>query len=141
MTQIFNKHEELEKRRRLRNNATTAEKILWTYLRKRQVADIRFLRQFSINKFVLDFYAPKLRLAIELDGSIHFDTAEIIEYDKQRQSYIEKLGIIFLRFNNEEVFNNCDSVVEKIKQTVGNIIQNTKSEPPLTPPFVNGEDF
>jgi len=63
------------------------------YLRKRQVCNERFLRQFSINYFVVDFYCPRLKFAIEIDGGIHFKDDEIIQYDKDRQKIIESLGI------------------------------------------------
>jgi len=104
MTQFLNKLTEKEKRRRLRKNTTAFEKIIWTYLRRKQILNERFLRQFSIEYFVLDFYCPRLRLAIEIDGSSHFITQDAIDYDMERQKYIEKLGIEFLRFRNEEVF-------------------------------------
>ena len=70
MTQIFNKLTEKEKRKILRKNITASEKIVWTYLRRKQILNERFLRQFSIDYFVLDFYCPRLRLAIEIDLSL-----------------------------------------------------------------------
>jgi very-short-patch-repair endonuclease len=68
MTQLFNKHTEKEKRRILRKDTTASEKIVWTYLRRKQILSERFLRQFSVEYYVLDFYCPRLRLAIEIDG-------------------------------------------------------------------------
>jgi len=117
MTELFNKKSEKEKRRYLRRNITLAEKIIWLNIRRKQIEEERFLRQFSIKHYVLDFYCPKLRLALEIDGETHL-TEEELEYDKQRQDYLESLGIIFLRFKNEEVFNNADVVIEKIKLKV-----------------------
>ncbi len=108
MTQLFNKKSELEKRRLLRKSSTKAEMRVWIYLKKRQICNERFLRQFSINQFVLDFYCPRLRLAIEIDGMIHFVDEDTKQYDKDRQEYIETLGIQFLRFTNDEVFDNLD---------------------------------
>jgi very-short-patch-repair endonuclease len=115
MTQLFNKKSELEKRRILRKNTTEAEKRVWIYLRKRQTCNERFLRQFSINQFVLDFYCPRLRIAIEIDGDIHFADDDIIQYDKERQKFIETLGIQFLRFNNDDVFSDLDGVMKSIE--------------------------
>jgi len=117
MTELFNKKSEKEKRRYLRRNITLAEKIIWLNIRRKQIEGERFLRQFSIKHYVLDFYCPKLRLALEIDGETHL-TEEELEYDKQRQDYLESLGIIFLRFKNEEVFNKADVVIEKIKLRV-----------------------
>ena len=117
MTELFNKKSEKEKRRFLRKNSTLAEKIVWSGIRRRQVEGERFLRQFSVKYYVLDFYCPKLRLAIEIDGETHVTEKEL-EYDRRRQNYLESLGIVFLRFRNEEVFSNADKVIEKIKTKV-----------------------
>lgn len=127
MTQIFNKLTEKEKRRILRKNITASEKIVWTYLRRKQILNERFLRQFSIDYFVLDFYCPRLRLAIEIDGDSHFIDQDAIDYDNARQQYIEKLGIGFLRFKNEEVSADNDNVINIITQKV---IELQKQNPP-----------
>ncbi|HMN49816.1 MAG TPA: DUF559 domain-containing protein [Ignavibacteriaceae bacterium] len=85
------------------------------YLRRRQILNERFLRQFSINQFVLDFYCPRLRIAIEIDGDIHFADGDIIQYDIERQKFIETLGIQFLRFRNDDVFSDLDGVMKSIE--------------------------
>jgi len=90
MTTIFNKHSEKEKRRQLRNNLTKAEVIVWQHLKGRQVNNCKFRRQYSIGPFVLDFYCPELKLAIEIDGSSH-DHEDAQAYDQERQKYIEAL--------------------------------------------------
>ncbi|MDO8548578.1 MAG: endonuclease domain-containing protein [Ignavibacteria bacterium] len=128
MTELFNKKSEKEKRRYLRKNITLAEKIIWLNIRRKEIEGERFLRQFSIKHYVLDFYCPKLRLAIEIDGETHL-TEEELEYDIQRQDYLESLGIIFLRFRNEGVFNNADVVIEKIKLRVREL---QEKNPPLS---------
>ncbi len=127
MTQIFNKLTEKEKRKILRKNITASEKIVWTYLRRKQILNERFLRQFSIDYFVLDFYCPRLRLAIEIDGDSHFIDQDAIDSDNARQQYIEKLGIEFLRFKNEEVSADNDNVINIITQKV---IELQKQNPP-----------
>lgn len=131
MTQLFNKLTETEKRRRLRKNTTASEKIIWTYLRRKQILNERFLRQFSIEYFVLDFYCPRLRLAIEIDGDSHFINQDAIDYDKERQDFIENLGIEFLRFRNEEVFADNDEVINSINQKVKEL---QKRNPPRPSP-------
>ncbi len=88
MTKHYNKKSEKEKRRILRNDMTFCEKIMRIHLRRKQLG-VRFLRQYSIDQFVIDFYCPALKLAVELDGSIH-DEPEQKEYDKHRQEYLEK---------------------------------------------------
>jgi very-short-patch-repair endonuclease len=65
----------------------------------------------------LDFYCPRLRLAIEIDGGTHWKDEELV-YDKKRQTEIEHLGIQFLRFNNEEVLFNLNSVMQRIEMKV-----------------------
>jgi len=78
----------------------------------------RFLRQYSVDQYVLDFYCPKLKLAIEIDGDSHFiPGAE--EQDKARQDYIEAFGIRFLpaspaggRFTNDDIYKNIDGVCQ-----------------------------
>ncbi|MBE0539407.1 MAG: DUF559 domain-containing protein [Ignavibacterium sp.] len=131
MTQLFNKLAEKEKRRVLRKNTTVSEKIVWTYLRRKQILSERFLRQFSIEYFVLDFYCPRLRLAIEIDGDSHFINQDAIDYDIERQTYIENLGIEFLRFRNEEVFADNDGVINSIIQKVKEL---QKGNPPRPSP-------
>ena len=82
----------------------------------------RFLRQFGVDQYILDFYCPRLKLAIEIDGDSHFiSSAE--EQDKIRQEYIESFGIQFLRFTIEDVYKNIDGVC----QTVYNKIEEIKS--------------
>ena len=119
MTRIFNRHKDIDKRRFLRNNMTKPEIILWSRLKNRQMGGERFLRQYGVEQYVLDFYCPRLRLAIEIDGPSHLvDGAD--EYDKDRQEHIEAFGIQFLRFSNKEVSDNlndvCDRIYEKIEQ-------------------------
>lgn len=75
--------------------------------------DLKFIRQFGVGPFVLDFYCPKLKLAIEIDGDSHFvERAE--EYDKRRQQFIERFSIKFLRFTNGDIYENLDGVIEEI---------------------------
>ena len=120
MTEIFNRKEEKIKRRVLRNNMSEAEKLLWMRLRRRQIKNKRFLRQYSVGKYVIDFYCPELKLAIEVDGSTH-TTEDEIQYDKSRQDEIENLGIKFLRFTNEDVFERSDKVILDIELFIDQI--------------------
>ncbi len=92
---------------------TEAEVILWSQLKGKQLQGLKFRRQHSIESYVLDFYCPELKLAIELDGEYHLKK-EIQEYDQERQSYIEDLGISFIRFTNKEVCKNVNEVIQKI---------------------------
>ena len=117
MTKHYNKTTEKEKRRTLRKKQTYAEKIIWQQLRNRQLLGIKFRRQYSVDHFVIDFYAPELKLAIELDGSIH-ELADQREYDKARQEYLENFGIIFIRITNKELLGNPNKAFEKIEEKI-----------------------
>jgi very-short-patch-repair endonuclease len=117
MTEIFNKTSEKIKRQILRHNSPGVERLLWSKLRDRQLSGYRFRRQYGIDRYVVDFYCPALKLAVEIDGDSHFrDNAP--EYDKQRQQYIEALGIRFLRFTNEDVRMRFDQVIDGILAVV-----------------------
>ena len=95
----------------LRRNATKEENLLWyNFLRK---YPLQFRRQYVVSRFILDFYCHKARLAIELDGSQHYD-AEALEKDSERTQYLNSLGIKVLRFTNLDVLHRFRSVCEAI---------------------------
>ncbi len=116
MTKHYNKIELKKRRRQLRANMTYCEKIVWMYLRKRQMKQ-RFLRQYSIDNFIIDFYCPKLKLAVEIDGDIH-EQGEQIKYDLERQDYLENFGITFVRIKNEELLGNPNKAFERIEEAI-----------------------
>ncbi|HEY9667053.1 MAG TPA: DUF559 domain-containing protein [Coleofasciculaceae cyanobacterium] len=92
MTKLFNKTSEKLKRRQLRTNMTKAEVIVWQELRCKQLENCKFCNQYSVDQFVLDFYSPEIKLAIGIDGESHFQE-EAIQYDEERQIFIESAGI------------------------------------------------
>lgn len=100
------------RRRDLRKRKTTEEKILWSKLRGRNIG-YKFFRQYSIGPYILDFYCPKQRLGIELDGKQHKSNKE---YDKLRDGYLVLHDIKVLRFWNKEINANIDNVLSKIVQ-------------------------
>ncbi|MBF0492893.1 MAG: endonuclease domain-containing protein [Deltaproteobacteria bacterium] len=102
-----------EKRRTLRKDQTKAETILWHHLRHRQLNGIRFKRQYSVEFFIIDFYAPSLRLGIELDGG-HHDNPEIRAQDQFRTTVLNNIDIQILRFWNSEIYENLKGVLEEI---------------------------
>ena len=117
MTRIYNKTSQKEKRRVLRKNMTKAEVMLWLELKNKKLLGQRVLRQYSVGSYVVDFYFPQVRLAIEIDGATHI-TDEELEYDRDRQDEIEELGIKFLRFTNPEIYYELDNVLDSIKRKV-----------------------
>ena len=120
MTELFNKKSEKGKRRSLRDNMPKAEVILWSKIKNKQLGE-RFLRQYSIEKYVVDFYCPKLSLVIEVDGDVHYLTKSKIEDDTVRQKYIERLGISFLRFTNADVYKNLNGVITKLIEKINEL--------------------
>jgi len=113
----FNRHGERDKRRFLRNNPTESEKTLWQCLRKKKILGYKFRRQYGIDAFIVDFYCPKAKLAIEIDGEIH-KSRDVMLADRKRQEYIEQFGITFLRFTNAEIENDIRQVISLIKQKI-----------------------
>jgi very-short-patch-repair endonuclease len=120
MTKLYNKNSEIEKRRLLRQNITKAEKLLWDKIRDRQLENCKFRRQYSVDKFVMDFYSSEFKLAIEIDGESHFKEGAA-EYDNARQEFIESTGIKFIRFTNNDVYANLSGVLESIAQNIRNL--------------------
>ena len=113
----FNAREVKQTRRNLRKKIPEPEGRLWYYLRDRRFHNIKFRRQYSVGRYVADFYCPSVRLAIEIDGDSHF-TDEAQEYDKQREDYVSACGIKTIRFTNSDVKNNLDGVLEAIAAAV-----------------------
>ncbi len=90
-----------------------AEIILWSKLRGKNLLGLKFRRQYSIGPYIVDFYCPQLKLAIEIDGESHYiDGAQ--GRDLMRQSIIESAGITFLRFTNGDIYDRLEGVIEKI---------------------------
>ena len=128
MTEIFNKKSETKKRKELRHQMSKAEVVLWTQLKGKKMQGHKFRRQYGVGPYVLDFYCPKLRLAIEIDGDSHFQ-AGAEEYDRDRQALIEKLGIRFLRFTNLGVYESLNGVLEKVADAVQRIKRDSTASP------------
>lgn len=116
--------------RNLRKNQTAAEKKFWTILRNRQLTGVKFRRQFSIGRYILDFYSPEYRLGIEADGGQHY-TDEGRKRDELRTKVLSQLGIQILRFNDHEILNNIEGVCEIIHKT----IEKRKDNPPHLNPL------
>jgi leucyl-tRNA synthetase len=101
----------IERARQMRKEPTNAEALLWARLRKRQLGGLKFRRQHINQYFIVDFYCPRVKLAIEIDGPVH-DEQE--EYDQEREKILQELGYQVVRFKNADVENNLDLVVAGI---------------------------
>jgi very-short-patch-repair endonuclease len=107
--------------RYLRKNMTMAERRLWHAIRRKSINGKRFLRQHYIQHFksrnteqfyIADFYCHELKLIVEVDGKVH---EEQIEYDKIKDDTLKELGYNVVRFTNDQVINNLEDVVSRLK--------------------------
>ncbi|MBI2792233.1 MAG: endonuclease domain-containing protein [Gammaproteobacteria bacterium] len=112
--------------RKLRTCLTEAEMKLWLYLRKKQLLGIQFYRQKVIGNYIVDFYAPSIYLVIEIDGSQHFEHTAM-EADRSRDLYMSELGIKVLRFDNFQVKNSINSVLDEIYEYIENNLRENLS--------------
>ena len=110
------KRPNIDKSRSLRRIQTEAERKLWGSLRDRRLNGVKFRRQFPVGRFILDFYSPEYRLAIEADGGQHFENG--IGIDSARDAILSTLGIETLRFSNRDILQNIDGVCEIILRTI-----------------------
>jgi cyclase len=108
-----------EKAKKLRENMTQAELVLWEYLRQHPFG-YKFRRQHPLGIYVVDFYCHKLKLVIEVDGSIH-DMQEVKDVDVERQRQLELEGLKVIRFTNEEILKTGEVVIGKIKLLINEL--------------------
>ena len=123
-----------DKSRLLRCHTTDSEEHLWTRLRRKQLLGIQFYRQKPLGNYIVDFYAPKVKLVVEVDGSQHLKE-EYLQKDENRDAFLADLGIYVIRFNSREVLVETDAVVEAIHQAV---TVRLKLKIPPNPPFSKG---
>lgn len=97
--------------RTLRKNMTEAENRMWYYLRNRRLGGYKFVRQYTIGNYIVDFICREKNLIIEIDGGQHMTA---VAYDEQRSDYLKSRGYRVLRVWNNEVFNNIQGVVQSI---------------------------
>ncbi|MBR5550335.1 MAG: DUF559 domain-containing protein [Muribaculaceae bacterium] len=118
--QVSNRKELREERKVLRTFGTAAEAVLWTALKAKRLDGWRWRRQFSIGGYILDFYCPKAKLCVELDGASHF-TPYGLEADAARTEYLNQLGIRVLRFENRVLKESPELVIGAIKDALNEI--------------------
>lgn len=103
--------------RQLRSNMTDAEQYLWRRLRSKQLCGVQFYRQKPLLAFIVDFYCPKARLVIELDGAQHFEQEHQLK-DEARAVQLASIGLKVLRFDDRQVLIETDAVVNEIYRVV-----------------------
>jgi very-short-patch-repair endonuclease len=132
MTFLYNNLALKAKRRGLRRNQTDAERRLWSQLRNKKLGGLKFFRQYSVGPYILDFYCPAQKFAIEIDGGQHAEAAQQ-HSDERRSEYLAMQKIRVLRFWNNEVLQNLEGVWAKITEEVN------PTNPPQSPLNLRGE--
>ncbi len=129
MTYIKNNPTFKKRRKELRHNQTEAEKVFWSHVRDKKFCDLKFFRQYSIGPYILDFYSPAVKIAVELDGGQH-NNCDSREYDAERSEYLKAQGIDVMRFWNHDLLQDIQAVLAKLETRVTPLIRVT---PPLSP--------
>jgi very-short-patch-repair endonuclease len=111
-------------RKGLRKKQTDAERKVWNFLRNKQILGFKFFRQYGVGGYILDFYCPRIKLAIEIDGGQHNENSVVL-FDERRTKYLKSLGIKVVRFWNNDVLENIDGIYVKVLESVNS------SHPPL----------
>ena len=133
---MSNRKEQRDVRRNLRLNATPAEAALWRILKGNQIEGLRWRRQFSVGPYILDFYCPRLRLCIELDGEQHY-TVEGVDHDDNRTEWLwREKGIRVVRIENKDVFIQYERITECIRNIAKEMLMlSTPPSASLPPPL------
>ena len=105
----------------LRKNMTQSERLLWSRIRRKQLKDRQFYRQKIIGNYIVDFYCPDCKLAVEVDGGQH-DLPEERDADVARTRFLEDEGLKVVRFWNSQVRENLPWVLELIRWEVARSI-------------------
>ena len=111
--------------------STDAERLLWSGLRDRRLLGLKFRRQAPIGRFIVDFVCPEKRLIVEIDGGHH---QEQRMSDASRTAWLSSRGFRVIRYWNNEVLEDIDSVMESIRMTL-----DGKTAPSPQPSPVEGE--
>ena len=105
------------KAKELRNQMTLSERQLWSELEKNKLLGVKFRRQHPIGIYIVDFYAHKFKLIIELDGKYHQNKKQQI-LDNERTAFLEFNGLKVIRFKNDEILENLATVIQRIKNEI-----------------------
>ena len=101
----------------LRKNMTGAEIFLWSKIRMKQLNNCQFYRQKIIGDYIVDFFCPKFKLVIEVDGGQHYSD-DMLNADRERDEVLKSMGMKVLRFTNLDVLKNIDGVVTRIVENI-----------------------
>ena len=107
---------------------TGPETRLWSRLRARQLQGLKFRRQHGIGPYIEDFYCPERSLVIEVDGASHADADQVVK-DRQREQYLQSLGLRIIRYINDDILKNLDGVLENLAERL--LPRSTSPRPSL----------
>ncbi len=111
---LYNNENSKSFRQKLRSDPPEPEKRLWYVIRQRQCHGVKFRRQCSIEKYIVDFFSFEKKLAIEIDGDSHYSKIGIAQ-DKKRDQFLKQQGITVIRFTNEEITHNLPGCFETLE--------------------------
>lgn len=123
-----------EPSRELRKEMTDAEQKLWLHLHRKQILGIQFYRQKPLGSYIVDFYAPAVKLVIELDGSQHHEP-DYLKKDAERDLFLADHGLLVLRYDNRQVLLETYAVIEEIERVC------SERQIPPSPPLSKGGDY
>ena len=129
MTKIFNRRSNADFRKVLKGQMTKSEAVLWRFI-QRDALGYRFRRQYGIGNFIVDFYCPTLKLAIEVDGFTHAEEV-VFEKDHRKDMFLNKLGIKVNRYSSEQVLKKLHDVLLDIGLTCTALASATPPRPLL----------
>ena len=110
---IFNQTKQKHFRQNLRKNLTDPERKLWNKLRSQQLG-VKARRQHGVGPYIVDFYIPKAKLVIEIDGDSHYEDAKALLNDQHRDEYLRSLNLRIVRYTNNQVIHELDAVLEDL---------------------------
>ena len=113
-----------QKARGLRKNLTDSERTLWSRVRGKQVLGVQFYRQRPLGDYIVDFYAPKANLVIEIDGSQHMEE-HASRKDRARDGYLDEAGLRVIRFNSRQVLEETEAVLEVIHRVITAVFERS----------------
>jgi very-short-patch-repair endonuclease len=119
----------LNLKRRLRSNMTGPEARLWSRLRARQLQGLKFRRQHGIGPYIVDFYCPEQFLVVEVDGDSHAEMDQIVR-DKQREQYLQSLGLRVIRYINDDIMKNLGGVLEDLAERISSRLTSPRPSLP-----------
>lgn len=126
--EVFNQAKYNYFRKKLRNNSTKSEQVLWYFIRNSQLG-YKFRRQQGIGRYIADFYCPKLKLVIEVDGFTHA-SERVFEKDLEKEKYFLSIGLKIRRYSTEQIFGDVGQVLEDLYWYCENLAGTTPQPPP-----------